>query len=161
MILLDTNIFVIDRFFPRDARYAVNKQFVDKLRGLDAGFSVFSLFELCGISSFNLSPEELKRWSYYFDELYDVDIVAPVGLEASSASSWFGHFSNEMLDLMGRKLTWGDAVIVQTGEDQCAEAIVTWNKKHFDGRTDLQLLTPEEYLATLDEIGNPPASEAN
>jgi hypothetical protein len=149
MILLDTNIFVIDRFFPRDARHTVNKQFVDRLPEFDAGFSIFSLFELCGISSFNLAPEELKRWSYYFDELYRIDIIAPAGLESSSASSWFGYFSSAMLDLMGRKLTWGDAVIVQAAEDQLAEAIITWNTKHFDGRTHLQVLTPEEYLATL------------
>lgn len=150
MILLDTNIFVIDRFFPRDARYSVNRQFVDKLPELDAGFSLFSLFELCGISSFNLAPEELKQWSYYFDELYHVDVVEPIGLEAPSASRWFRQFSREMLDMLGRKMTWGDAVILKTAEDHFAEAIVTWNKKHFEERTDLPLFTPEEYLATLD-----------
>jgi hypothetical protein len=105
MILLDTNIFVIDRFFPRDVRYSVNRQFVERLPELDAGFSIFSLFELCGISSFNLAAEELKQWSYYFDELYQVEIVEPTGLEASSASGWFGRLSGEMLDLLGRKVT--------------------------------------------------------
>jgi hypothetical protein len=127
----------------------VNKQFVGKLPELDAGFGIFSLFELCGISSFNLASDELKQWSYYFDELYSVDIVEPISLEASSASSWFGQFSGEMMDLLGRKLTWGDAVIVKTAEDYRVEAIVTWNKKHFEGRTDRQLFTPEEYMATL------------
>ncbi|MFN2226527.1 MAG: hypothetical protein ACK2UY_09475 [Anaerolineae bacterium] len=119
---------------------------------LDAGFSIFSLFELCGISSFNLAAEELKQWSYYFDELYQVEIVEPTGLEASSASGWFGRLSGEMLDLLGRKVTWGDAVIFKTAEDHLAEAVVTWNKKHFDGRTNLPLFTPEEYLAALDTI---------
>jgi predicted nucleic acid-binding protein len=152
MILLDTNIFVIDRFFPRDVRYSVNKQLVDKLLEIDAGFSIFSLFELCGISSFNLAPEELKQWSYYFDELYHVDIVEPIGLGVASASGWFGQFSREMLDLLGRRLTWGDAVVLKTAEEHLAEAIVTWNKKHFNGRTDLPLFTPEEYLAALDQV---------
>ena len=79
-----------------------------------------------------------------------VDIVEPVGLEASSASSWLRVFSTEMLDLLGRKLTWGDAVVVKAAEDHLAEAIVAWNKKHFDGRTDRPLYTPAEYLATLE-----------
>ena len=149
MILLDTNVFVIDRFFPRDARYSVNKQFVDKLIEIDAGFGIFSLFELCGISSFNLAAKELKQWSYYFDEVYNVDIVEPLGFEAFSASSWFDQFSSEMMDLLGRKLTWGDAVVVKTAEDYLVEAIVTWNKKHFEGRTDRHLFTPEEYMAIL------------
>jgi hypothetical protein len=46
---------------------------------MDAGFCIFSLFELCGISSFNLSPEELKRWSYHFDKVYGVEILEPPG----------------------------------------------------------------------------------
>jgi len=96
-----------------------------------------------------LSPEELGRWSYYFDELYGVAIVEPIGLEASSASGWLRQFSGEMLDLLGRKLTWGDAIILKTAEDYLAEAIVTWNKKHFDGRTNCRLFTPEEYLVRL------------
>ena len=122
MILLDTNVFVIDRFFPRDERYEVNKQFVATLPRMEAGFSIFSLFELCGISSFNLSPEELKRW--------------------------FMRFSSQMLELLRRKLTWGDAVLLKTAEDYEVEAIITWNKKHFEGRTTIKTQTPEEYLMT-------------
>ncbi len=46
MVLLDTNVFVIDRFFPRDERYEVNKQFIAELSKIEAGFCIFSLFEL-------------------------------------------------------------------------------------------------------------------
>ncbi len=46
MVLLDTNVFVIDRFFPRDERYEVNKQFIAELPKIKAGFCIFSLFEL-------------------------------------------------------------------------------------------------------------------
>lgn len=31
MLLLDTNVSVIDRFFPRDKRYGVNRRFVGQL----------------------------------------------------------------------------------------------------------------------------------
>jgi len=30
MVLLDSNIFIIDRFFPRDAVYSKNRAFVDQ-----------------------------------------------------------------------------------------------------------------------------------
>ena len=148
MILLDTNVFVIDRFFPRDERYEVNKQFVARLPKMEAGFCIFSLFELCGISSFNLSPEELKRWSYHFDEVYGVEIVEPQGLYTVLAAEWFTRFSSQIFELLGRKLTWGDAVLLETAEYYEVEAIITWNKKHFEGRTTIKTLTPEEYLMT-------------
>ena len=148
MVLLDTNIFVIDRFFPRDDRYEVNKRFVAKLPWIEAGFCIFSLFELCGISSFNLSPEELKRWSYHFDEVYGVEVLEPRGLYTVLAADWFAGFSNRIFELLGRKTTWGDAVLLKTAEDYEVEAIITWNKKHFEDRTTVKTLTPEEYLTT-------------
>ena len=80
MILLDTNVFIIDRFFPRDERYESNKAFVARLPEVEAGFSIFSLFELCGISSFNLSAEELKRWMYHLDAVFDVVIIGAAGI---------------------------------------------------------------------------------
>ena len=146
MVLLDTNVFVIDRFFPRDERYEVNKQFIAELPKMEAGFCIFSLFELCGISSFNLSPQELKRWSYHFDEVYRVEILEPQGLYTALAADWFARFGHRMLKLFAGKLTWGDAVLLKAAEDYAVEAIITWNKKHFEGRTTIKTLTPEEYL---------------
>ena len=146
MVLLDTNVFVIDRFFPRDERYEVNKQFIAELPKMEAGFCIFSLFELCGISSFNLSPQELKRWSYHFDEVYRVEILEPQGLYTALAADWFARFGHRMLKLFAGKLTWGDAVLLKAAEDYAVEAIITWNKKHFEGRTTIKTLTPQEYL---------------
>lgn len=51
-----------------------------------------------------------------------------------------------MLELLGRKMTWGDTVLLKAAEDYEVEAIITWNKKHFEGRTTIETLTPEEYL---------------
>ncbi|HEY84512.1 MAG TPA: PIN domain-containing protein [Chloroflexi bacterium] len=146
MILLDTNVFVIDRFFHRDERYEVNKRFITALSEIEAGFCIFSLFELCGISSFNLSLQELKRWSYYFDEGYAIEILEPQELYTATAADWFANFSAKMFELFGRKMTWGDAVLLKTAEEYEVDAIVTWNKKHFEGRTTIEVLTPEEYL---------------
>jgi predicted nucleic acid-binding protein len=152
MILLDTNVFVIDRFFPRDERFEVNRRFVARLAQIEAGFSIFSLFELCGISSFNLSPQELKRWSYYFDDVYDVEILEPQGLHTVLASDWFARFSHHMLEIFERKLTWGDAVLIKMAEDYAIESIVTWNKKHFESRTTIEVLTPGEYLEQRESL---------
>ena len=147
MVLLDTNIFVIDRFFARDENYTTNQAFLSRSRKIDCGFSIFSLFELCGIASFNLSPVELRRWSYDFRRIYGVKVLEPLGLSNASAAEWFAQFSRDMFSLFERKMSWGDAVLLQTAEDYDTEVILTWNKKHFEGRTTIRILTPAEYLS--------------
>ena len=105
------------------------------------------MFELCGLASFNLSPVELRRWSYDFRKIYGVRVLEPLGLSKTSATEWFAHFSRSMFSLFERKISWGDAVLLQTAEDYDAETILTWNKKHFEGRTAIKILTPAEYLS--------------
>jgi len=61
MVLLDSNIFIVDRFFPRDSLYSQNKSFVEKLDSIDAPIS-FTLLEVCGAASFRLSVDELSAW---------------------------------------------------------------------------------------------------
>jgi hypothetical protein len=106
------------------------------------------LFELCGVSSFNLSATELKQWAYQFDEVYPVTILGPRGLRAHSATTWFLNFSNTMFDMFGRRMTWGDAVLLRTAEEHNVDAIITWNKKHFESRTAIVVQTPPEFMGT-------------
>lgn len=145
MVLLDTNVFIIDRFFPRDDRNTVNRAFLTQLSAIEAAISIFSLFELCGISSFNLSSRELKRWMYHFDEVYTVTILEPQGLGTQLAAVWFQQFSIELFNRFERKMTWGDAVLLHTAEEHDAAAIVSWNKKHFENRSTIRVFTPAEY----------------
>lgn len=150
MVLLDTNIFVLDRFFTRDEKYTDNQLLINQLPKLDAGFSLFSLLELCGISSFNLSPHELKRWMFHFSDVYSVTILEPVGVDSDvSADAWFGSYVLDTFDVLTRKITWGDAMIVQTAEQYQADAIITWNQKHFVNRTTIPVYTPREYLLSI------------
>ena len=147
MVLLDTNVFVIDRFFPRDPHFADNKRFLNLLPTIDAGFAIFSLMELCGIASFNLSPSELQRWLYSFEDVYPVKLISPSNLTSQiPADAWFVAFLNSATQRMTRKATWGDAMVIVAAEQASAEAIITWNTRHFIGRTAIDILTPLEYL---------------
>lgn len=148
MVLLDTNIFVIDRFFRQDPRYNVNRAFLATLPSLEAGFYILSLFELCGISSFNLAPAELKRWMFLFDEVYSLTILDPPGVQDGPAEEWFGRLGLAIFERIERKMTWGDAVLLQAAEAYGADAVITWNKRHFEDRTTIRVSTPEEFLAT-------------
>lgn len=143
-ILLDTNIFVIDRFFPRDERFAINKRFLDTISIYSPCFSIFSLFELLGMASFNLSESELTRWFYEFGEIYTVEVLSPklVGL----AETWFEDFSENLFKQIQKKATLGDAFILMEANDYDIDCIVTWNKKDFLNRFAGETLTPMEFI---------------
>ena len=44
MIFIDTDIFVIDKLFPNDDRYELNKAFLNEAK--EKNTSIFNLFEL-------------------------------------------------------------------------------------------------------------------
>ena len=72
MVLLDSIIFIVDRFFPRDSLYSPNKTFVENLDSIDAAISSFTLLEVCGAASFRLSVDELSAWLFTFGAMYPV-----------------------------------------------------------------------------------------
>ena len=149
MILLDTNIFIIDRFFKRDANYKANKRFVSLCRDLDAGLSIFSLLELCGIGSFNLSLKELRRWLVHFESAYAVEVLEPRADAVVFFDEWLESLIRGIIEMIERKMTFGDALLLKEAEGYDVEGIVTWNKKHFEGRTELRVFTPEEFLEVV------------
>ena len=146
MILVDTNIFVIDRFFKRDPKYPQNREFIKSFHRFEVVFSIFSLLELCGISSFNLSPEELATWLFDFGDVYRVKILDPAETSGRSAEEWIEVFINDIADNITKQMKFGDAVILREAKAYDVEAIVTWNKKDYAGRTEIPIITPEEFL---------------
>ena len=56
VVLIDTNIFVIDLRYKRDNYYKTNRAFLAHIAKKRIGFtSTINLLELCGILSFNLN----------------------------------------------------------------------------------------------------------
>ena len=70
MVLLDSNLFIVDRFFPRDSLYPQNRLFMDQLGSLEAGISVVTLLEVCGAAAFRLTERELESWLFRFVVLH-------------------------------------------------------------------------------------------
>ena len=71
MTFIDTDIFVIDKLFPKDDRYEVNKAFLKEAK--DRLTSIFNLFELLGIASFNLNEVELMKLFVTWNTKHFVD----------------------------------------------------------------------------------------
>ncbi len=146
MVLLDSNLFVIDRFFPRDGNFRANRTFLDALVTLEGGVSIFTLMELCGIASFNLTPKDLRLWLHDFPSIYPVQILDPWGVGAVASQAWFSQFLEDLTGKIARKMSFGDAVLLREAEQYGAQAIITWNTKDFTRRTTIPIFTPATYL---------------
>jgi len=44
------------------------------------------------------------------------------------------------------KMSFSDALILSVTEEHSCSKFVTWNVKHFEGRTDIPVNTPQEIL---------------
>jgi hypothetical protein len=146
MVLLNSNIFILDRFFPRDSLYPQNKAFIEKLASINASVSSFTLLEICGVASFRLSTDELSSWLFGFGAIYSVSIIDLHGLSAQDGEAWWSIFVAEVAANIAKKMTFGDAVLLREAERYEAEAIVTWNTKDFSRRTRLRVFTPTTFL---------------
>ena len=142
MDLLDSNIFSVDRFFPRDSLYSQNKSFVEKLDSIDAAIS-FTLLEVCGAASFRLSVDELSAW---LAAMYPVYVLDVHGVRTTDCEAWRSTFMEEATANIAKKMTFGDAVLLWEAENYDAEAIITWNTKDFVRRTRLTVLSPTAFL---------------
>ena len=145
MVFLDSNIFIIDRFFPRDKNYPINKKFLAELKKTKAFLPFYTLLEICGITSFNLSTGEQKKWLYSFSKVYSVEILDP--FEGKTENHTIIDYFLSLTPYILKKMTVGDAIFLKEAEKHNARAIITWNKKHFVGRTDIPVYNPDEYIS--------------
>ena len=71
MTFIGTDIFVIDKLFPKDDRYEINKAFLNESE--EKSTSIFNLFELLGIASFNLNEVALMKLFVTWNTKHFVD----------------------------------------------------------------------------------------
>ncbi len=72
LVLVDTNVFVIDLRYKRDAHFNENRAFLDYIGRKKTGYTtVVNLLELCGILAFNLNEKQLLEvWLYFRNYLF-------------------------------------------------------------------------------------------
>lgn len=146
MVLIDSNVFIIDRFFPNDNLYPQNRLFIERLASLEAGISAFTLLEVSGAASFRLSLQELEAWLFRFTAVYPVHVLDAFGLKAKGAEEWWTNFVAEVSGKISRKMTFGDGLLLKEAENYAVDAIATWNTKDFTRRTRIPVLTPAALL---------------
>jgi len=143
MIFIDTDIFVIDKLFPEDGRYEINNEFLVEAK--EKSTAIFNLFELLGIASFNLNEVELMKLFKGFGEAYDLKILYP-STAFISVNEFVEALFEELFQKIKLRMNFQDALILAVAEQHHCTRFVTWNTKHFAGRTYLNVQTPKEFL---------------
>lgn len=147
MILLDSDIILIDMRYKNDPKFAANQAFLQELdkRALFRGMTSQAFLEVIGILSFNVSTSQLARLSALLISQYGLAIFPDIHQHPGYA----GCSVTEVLDQMRHKMALGDAVqAVQIGRfASTADCLLSWNARHFLGKIALPVFTPEEWLA--------------
>lgn len=149
-MFIDTDIFVRNLRYRDDKNIIENDRFLDLVKEKEIiGFtSIYNLLELCGILSFNLSPESLlhlyggfkKRFrlkQILFGRYYDENLIIDI---------------NKVFAQIFKKMSFGDALIAGCVEyhKDLIEGFVSWNVKHYEGKLNVDVYTPEALLKRLD-----------
>ncbi len=146
MIVLDTDVLVIDLRYLRDARYAVNRQFLDHARSQQFPLAVTShtLLEIVGKYSFNVPQADIALLADLLPRRYGLQVVPDV----RSFADYAGCTVAEVLAAIANRMALGDAVnAVQIAKyASAASCLLTWNAKHYQGKLAIPALTPGEWL---------------
>jgi hypothetical protein len=102
-----------------------------------------------GKLSFNLAPERLDDWQSWLIDAYQLLVIWPANTDLSAESPTFREeiFERPYTRIRAFKMPFMDSLILSLAErTPNAAQFVTWNARQFQGKTTLDVLTPEEYI---------------
>jgi len=146
LVLIDTNIFVIDLRYKRDANFKLNKSFLSFVAQSGSGFTtIVNLLELCGILSFNLNQDQLLDLWTYFQDRYKITVLPEPDLQ----SDFPGIKINRLFGIFCKKTSFGDALMISVAEKYLSfvSTMVTWDNEYFKEKYAGKVLTAGEYLS--------------
>ena len=146
MIVLDTDVLAFFHFFTKDLRHGPTSLFMDKTRESERGTTLYNLLELAGILSSAGKPDIARKMVETYATASDMTILYPL-TGTLSPELFFADYTAELMDYMERGMRYGDAKILWVAEAHDASALVTWNVRHYQGKTSMEVLTPEDYQA--------------
>lgn len=150
MVVIDTDVFLLAFAFHSDARKSVNASFLAQVQNAHPAITIYNLMELLGKMSFNLSPTQLDDWRSWLVSAYHLKVISPVEIDDPMATIYFKSeiFDRPYSKMRSHRMSFVDALVLSLAErTPGVEHFVTWNARHFKGKTSLSVFTPEEYLA--------------
>jgi hypothetical protein len=147
MVAIDTDVMVLAFAFHRDPRQEANRRFLDMVQTREPAMPIYAVLELLGQLSFNLSPQRLSEWPIWLQDRYGLTLLYPAtaGLDAEA------FFQTELIArpfarMQQRQMPYLDSLVLNLVENAPdVKAFVTWNARHYQGRTTIPVQTPAEY----------------
>jgi hypothetical protein len=149
MIFVDTDVLWLAFAFHEDGRQAINNTFLKQVQTAQRATTIYNVLELLGKLSFNLAPGRLDEWQSWLVDAYQLLVIWPVNPDLSIAASTFREeiFERPYNKMRSFRMPFMDSLILNLAErTPNATHLVTWNARHFQGKSTLQILTPEDYL---------------
>jgi hypothetical protein len=149
VVVIDTDVLLLDLAYPRDKRFAVNAAFLARVVKDDAALTIYNLMELLGQLSFNLAPARLDAWQTWLIDAYQLTVIWPIDPTDPAASAFFRVeiFERPYAKMRAQRMAFVDALILNLAErTPNVDCFVTWNAKHFKSKSPLRVYTPEEYV---------------
>lgn len=111
---------------------------------LAVGVTAQALLEIVGILSFNVSATHVAQLPKQLALQYALTVFPDPALVPEYAGCTF----QVIVTQIGTQMALGDAVqVVQIARfANFANCPLTWNAKHFHGKTPVSVLTPQEWL---------------
>ncbi|MCI0554298.1 MAG: hypothetical protein L0287_25410 [Anaerolineae bacterium] len=148
MVIIDSDVLLLAFAYPNDERQKTNQKFLEVVQTAQPTTTIYNLMEVLGQLSFNLSADELNQWQDWLVNAHNLTVIWDVD-ENSSPENWREIiYERPFQKMQSVHMAFMDALILSSAERTLdVEYFVTWNAKHFKGKTKLSVLTPEEYLA--------------
>ncbi|MFN8486199.1 MAG: hypothetical protein U0350_01325 [Caldilineaceae bacterium] len=148
-VAIDTDVLVLAFAFHQDPRQTANTRFLEAMRQQTPLVAIYSVLELLGQLSFNLSPTRLAQWPSWLQDRYGLTLLYPETTNLTADA----FFRDEFIDrpfarMQQQRVPFLDGLILGLVERVAnVECFVTWNARHYRGKTQLNVLTPAEYMA--------------
>jgi hypothetical protein len=149
VIAIDTDVLLLAFAFHQDVRQSVNTAFLQQVQSAQPATTIYNVMEVLGQLSFNLAPERLDAWQSWLIDAYQLVVVWPLNPDVSTAIPSFYEeiFERPFTKMQTVKMPFMDTLILNLAErTPGVTQFVTWNARHFQGKSTLDVLTPEAYL---------------
>lgn len=148
MVVIDTDVFVLAFAFHRDSRQAANSRFLEVVRTHEPDITIYAVMELLGQLSFNLSAERLAQWRGWLQDNFWLAVIYPATANRPADEFFRVDLVEGPLQRMARHPSpYLDSLILELAEaTEDVRAFVTWNARHYQGRTPLRVVTPGEFV---------------
>lgn len=145
VVFIDSNVFILDLRYQNDRNFKHNQRFLKSIHFKGCGLtSMINLLEIIGILSFNLNPRQLAEFYTYFPQRYNIKVIPSLSIDSSLPELGTGR----LLEIMAKKTSFGDALVIAAAEAYIPNAshFVTWDREHFINKLGMEVIDPVEFL---------------